>query len=369
MKKRIVIAAGGTGGHFYPGLVLAKTLRARGWEALMLAKRGDAALATLDKEGLAALEVDISGMPRRPGPELLRFGWRLTSSVRLLLRALRDFSPNAVVGMGGYLTFPALFAAWRLGIPRAVHESNCVLGLANQASVALGAGLFWGLPPAEGGGTVTGTPIRPALWKTVPQAEARKRLGLAVDKPTVLLFGGSQGAKGVNEQAPAALKNAAQAAPNRLQVLHLAGRERDASVRLAYKDAPLHADIRPYLDDMEAAYGAADVVVCRSGASTLAELWAQKKPAVLIPLPTAAANHQEANARLLEKAGACAVILERDLQARLSSLLADLLLSSKGGESLARMSGAFGRIALPAPDKCAETLADSVEKLAFDLLS
>ena len=347
--KRVVIAAGGTGGHFYPGLVLADTLRARGWEPLLLVRAGDPALAVLESKGIAAVEVDLKGLPRRPSLDLLRFPGKVVGAFVLVNRILRSFGPQAVVGMGGYLTFPALAAAAKRGIPRALHESNAVLGLANRMSLAFGAELFWGLPRQDGdGGTLTGTPIRPALWTALDAAAARRALGLDA-AATVLVFGGSQGARALNRLVPAALAKAKTP-----QVLHLSGPKEAAEVEAAYKTAGLKATVLPYLEAMEQAYAAADVVICRSGASTLAELAAQRKRSVLIPFPHAAGNHQEINARVFERLGAAKVVLEQDIEASLEGQVRELL---SGPEA------AYPELGLPAPAKTAEALADAVERL------
>lgn len=362
--RRIVIAAGGTGGHFYPGLVLAQTLRARSWQPLMLVRRSDAALPTLEREAIPYAEIDLSGMPRRPDPALLSFVWKLAKSQRLISRILADFRPALVAGMGGYLSFPAVLAAALKGIPRAVHESNSVLGLANRLCLGLGTRLFWGLPPSPGQpeAEVTGTPIRPALW---PGADAstsacRGALGLDPERPTVLVFGGSQGARSLNLQVPGALVEAGAAA----QVLHLSGAKAEAETRAAYAEANFPVKVLPYLDQMERAYGAADLVICRSGASTLAELAAQGKPAILIPYPTAAAGHQEANARLFETRGAAAVVLESEIPLRLAACLKDLLMSDQSQARRRSMIEACREIPLPPAREAAHRLADALESLA-----
>ncbi|MDE2512000.1 MAG: UDP-N-acetylglucosamine--N-acetylmuramyl-(pentapeptide) pyrophosphoryl-undecaprenol N-acetylglucosamine transferase, partial [Elusimicrobia bacterium] len=322
--RRVAIAAGGTGGHFYPGLVAARALKSRGWEPLMIVRSGDPALAVLEKEGLAALPVDLRGLPRRPGPELFSFAGKLVRSLGTLSRALRAFRPDLALGMGGYLTFPLVYAAWRRGVPRAVHESNALLGLANAASAKLGASVYWGMPPADPAarGTVVGTPIRPELWTRRDAAASRRELGLAADRRVVLVFGGSQGARAINAAVPEALKSV----PG-VQALHLAGKGRAEEAAAAYRAAGVDAVVREYQDDMAAAYGAADLVVCRSGASTLAELAAQRAPAVLVPYPHAAANHQDANARAFERAGAVVRIPEDALRDALGWVLSDLLKS------------------------------------------
>ena len=359
--RRVAIAAGGTGGHFYPGLVAAQSLKARGWEPLMIVRVGDPALAALEAAGLAALPVDLRGLPRRPGPELFSFAWKLAGSLGLLTRALRAFRPDLALGMGGYLTFPLIWAARRRGVPRAVHESNSILGLANKASLRLGAELFWGLPPADAaaGGTLVGTPIRPALHARRERAAARRALGLDVSAPTVLVFGGSQGAAAVNAALPRALKTLPGA-----QVLHLAGRGKAEAAAAAYRESGVRADVREYLEDMASAYGAADLVVCRSGASTLAELAAQRAPAVLVPYPHAAAGHQDANARVFERAGAAARLPESELEARLGGLLADLLKSPEAERRREEMGRAYDALGLPPADKTTDVFVARLERLA-----
>lgn len=351
--RRVVIAAGGTGGHFYPGLVAAQELKARGWEPLLIVKKDDPAKERLESAGLACLEVDLVGLPRGLGPGLIAFTAKLISSLRLMSRVARDFQPDLVVGMGGYLTFPAAYAAWRRGIPIALHESNAILGLANGASLKFGGTLFWGLPPAEGRGKVVGTPIRPALYGTRDAGEARRALGLDPAKKTVLVFGGSQGARAINSAMPGAMKAAGVDA----QVLHLAGKGRSAETLDGYKNAGLTATVLDYLDDMAAAYAAADVVVCRSGASTLAELAAQGKMAILIPYPHAAANHQDANARVFERAGAAVRIPETDLSTALGPKLADMLKSSTATK--------FGTLGLPPAERTTALFVDELEKLVI----
>ncbi|MEQ1920617.1 MAG: UDP-N-acetylglucosamine--N-acetylmuramyl-(pentapeptide) pyrophosphoryl-undecaprenol N-acetylglucosamine transferase, partial [Elusimicrobiota bacterium] len=299
----------------------------------------------------ACLEVDLVGLPRNLGPGLVTFALKLISSLRLMSRVARDFKPDLAVGMGGYLTFPVAYAAWRRGVPIALHESNAILGLANRASLKFGATLFWGLPPVEGIGKVVGTPVRPALYGTKDAGESRRALGLDPAKPTILVFGGSQGAQALNNGVPKAMSGSKIDA----QVLHLAGKGKSGETINAYKTAGVAATVLDYLDDMAAAYAAADVVVCRSGASTLAELAAQRKTAVLVPYPHAAANHQDANARVFEKAGTAVRISETDLSTALGPRLADLLKSSTATK--------FGNLKLPPAEKTTALFVDELEKI------
>lgn len=349
--RRVLIAAGGTGGHFYPGLVVALEFKMRGWEPLLVVKKDDPAKARLAAAGLACLEVDLGGMPRSLGPGLFIFAWKLLGSMRLLTRVTRDFKPALVLGMGGYLTFPCVWSARRRGVSAALHESNAILGLANKASRALGAKLFWGLPPVEGG-AVAGTPVRPELFTRGDAAAARRALGLDPAKKTVLVFGGSQGAKGLNLGFATALK----ASGKTVQVLHLAGKGKRVETSKAYADAEVKAEVREYCDDMAAAYAAADLVVCRSGASTLAELAAQRKLSILVPFPHAAANHQDFNARAFEKAGAAKRVPESELSSRLGPVLADMLDSALAPD--------WAALGLPPAERTTKDFVDALEKLA-----
>ncbi|MBI5246509.1 MAG: UDP-N-acetylglucosamine--N-acetylmuramyl-(pentapeptide) pyrophosphoryl-undecaprenol N-acetylglucosamine transferase [Elusimicrobia bacterium] len=349
--RRVLIAAGGTGGHFYPGLVAALELKKRGWEPLLVVKKDDPAKAKLEAAGLACLEVDLRGLPRSLGPELFSFTAKLLSSLCLLSKVTRDFKPDLIVGMGGYLTFPCAYGAWRRGVPVALHESNAILGLANKASMKFGAKLFWGLPPIEGTGQVVGTPVRPELHERLEAIAARKKLGLDPTKKTILVFGGSQGATAINTGFAAALKASGVSA----QVLHLTGNGKGAETSASYEKAGVSAKILEYLDDMAAAYAAADIVVCRSGASTLAELAAQRKLSILVPYPHAAANHQDANARVFEIAGTAKRINDNDLGDLLGAALADLLMSPPHPD--------WSKLGLPAADRTTATFVDELENL------
>ena len=351
MKKRVIIAAGGTGGHFYPGLVLAQTLRSRGWEPLILVRKDDPGLARLEAAGLPSAELDLKGLSRRASLGWGVFAWKLLKAVRLAGRMVKDFEPQVVVGMGGYLRFPAVFAARRRAIPCAVHESNSQLGLANRACVALGAKLLRGLPADTG--ILTGTPVRPALWKAGDTRTARLKLGLDAETPTLLVFGGSQGAKGLNELLPSIVRRM-----NGLQVLHLAGAKSADSVSQAYSG--IRAKVLPFLDAMEDAYAAADLVVCRSGAATIAELVCLKKPAILVPFPHATGRHQDDNARILTEAGAARLVQEEAIGSRMAKELTDLMSSP---ERRAEMSRAYDKLGLPCGEEAVRRLTDAVERV------
>jgi len=365
---RFLIACGGTGGHFYPGYALGRVLRLRGHETVFALRHEDPAARRLDDEDLPYIELDLRGFPRKPSPAWISYLWRAAGAVRTARDAVRAFRPAAVVGMGGYLTFPAAAGAKLCGVPYVLHESNAMLGLANRVCAFGSARLALGLPLEGGsrGGVLTGTPIREAIRRRSDPGAARRALGMAEGRLTLLVFGGSQGARSLNETAPKALRLFEEKHPGRLQVLHLAGRDRDAEVREAYasaqeKPGDLLAWVRPFMDDMASAYAAADLVLCRSGASTIAELAAQVKPAILVPFPFATGRHQDANARVLASVGAALRLPESEMSGEgLCSALEDLLLAGSGAR-LSDMEQAYSRLELPDPAKSAGLLADVVE--------
>ncbi|HBE89354.1 MAG TPA: hypothetical protein DDW67_09490, partial [Elusimicrobia bacterium] len=301
-KRRALIAAGGTGGHFYPGLALGRELARRGWQVLFVVKEGDISAAALDAEGLPYAEIPAAALPRSLNPlRHARFIFKFLSGLRQTSRILGDYSPDAVFGAGSYVSFPAVLLSALRGIPRVVHESNAVFGLGNRIAGAVCPAVALGLPaeenPFPGKTVMTGTPVRAFIPPTVPSGEARARLGLELQVPVIAAFGGSQGAAALNA-ALAAAAGKLKAAGSAFQVFHVAGKGNGEKTRLAYEAAGLGAGVKviDYCEGMDLLYAAADIIVSRSGASTIAELTAVKKPAVLVPLPTSAGGHQAGNA-------------------------------------------------------------------------
>ncbi|HOX21977.1 MAG TPA: glycosyltransferase, partial [Elusimicrobiales bacterium] len=200
---RILIASGGTGGHFYPGYSAAQELKKSGAEILFVLRSGDPAGRVLQEECLPFAGVDLVGFPRSLNPLAhLRFAWKLLSALLAARRVIKDWRPDAVLGTGGYISFPAVFWAATGGIPAIVHESNAKPGLANYILSLMGTHVAAGLPvngfPKKTSVTMTGTPIRAFFAVKTDKTAARKELGLEPDKATVLAFGGSGGAIGLN---------------------------------------------------------------------------------------------------------------------------------------------------------------------------
>ncbi|MGQ0644862.1 MAG: undecaprenyldiphospho-muramoylpentapeptide beta-N-acetylglucosaminyltransferase, partial [Elusimicrobiota bacterium] len=324
---RVCIAAGGTGGHILPGLAVGRELKSRGHRVHFILRSDAAAQAFLAGEGFASSSFYYAGFSRTLSPRLLAYPFLTLAAFLSARRILERETPDAVLGMGGYISVPVgLTAVWKR-IPLAIHEQNARAGLANRLLARWARATATSFPetaglPAGAAALCTGLPLRPDL---VPRdgAEARRALGLDPAAMTLLVFGGSQGARALNRLAGEVLPSFCRSAG--WQVIHFAGRAEAEAMEKAYAQAGVRAFVRPYFDDMAAAYSAADFVVGRSGAGTVMEIHRMGRRALLVPFPHATDAHQEANARFLEKTGAAAVVLEKDLSADMfRSLLSSL---------------------------------------------
>lgn len=340
---RVVIACGGTGGHLFPGLAVAERLWRDSHEVrLLVSEKAIESRVLTGLDGASAGRATVRVLPAvgwTGGRRWMGFCNRLARAIRECVVTYREFAPDVVLGMGGYTSAPAVWAARWFGRrwPVALHESNAVPGRANRWSsryadwVAVGwaecVEHFSGRPVA-----VTGTPLRTRLGEGRRLPGAKARLGLDAGRPTVLVMGGSQGARSLNEAVVASLPWWG-AFRERVQFLHLAGGRDAESVRGAYARAGLRARVMDFCQEMEWVYSAADLAVTRAGAATLTELTAFGLPAVLVPYPSAAGNHQWHNARVLERAGAAVVVEEKALMAggvegsgqRLAKIVMDLI--------------------------------------------
>ncbi len=318
MKKngRILIAAGGTGGHILPGLAVAQVLRGRGHRVHFAVKKDEKTPGFLAREGFSSSAFRFEGFPRTLSVRLLAFPFMTGAALACAGRILRRETPDVVLGMGGYITVPVGVAAVRHRVPLVIHEQNVRAGLANRLlsrwarAAAVSFEETVGLSPRLRRRVVTGLPLRSDL---VPQdpALSRQRLGLDPQAPTVLIFGGSQGARSLNARVWAALPQWASLRPD-WQYIHLTGPADESAGKAAYEKAGRKAFVSAYLSDMAAAYSAADAVVARAGANTVMELRRMGRTALLIPYPHATDNHQTDNARHLERLNMARVLLEKE---------------------------------------------------------
>ena len=292
----------------------------------------------------------VAGFPRRPGAQLLRALGLAAAAPAACLRILARRQPDVVLGGGGFVAGPMIFAAWLRRIPAALTEADAHLGLANRLASPFVARIFLAYPNSGANGskaTVVGRPI-PSTSRARDEVEARRSLELP-DGPLVLVFGGSQGAQTLNELAVDAWGDHGPA------VLHLSGeRDYDALRARVARDAYV---VRPFVDDFGAALGAADVVVSRAGGSVW-EIAAAGKPAILVPYPHATADHQRRNAEYFADAGGALVVDDRDAARLVPGLVAELLADP---ERRARMGDAMRAAAKP---DAADTIADELVALA-----
>jgi len=306
VPKVAAIACGGTGGHLFPGLAVGRELRRRGCAVTLLVSSKEidrqAAAAAGDMEVLRLPAVGL-GRGNLPG-----FLWRFWQSYRLSINHFKRRPPGLVLAMGGFTAAPPILAGKRLGALAFLHESNSIPGRANRwlARLADGAFVYFGEARDRLRARrieVAGMPVREEFLRLPPPAGARAALGLKADAPVLLVMGGSQGARQINELIAAILPRLLEAVPP-LQFVHLTGPADLEKVRSAYAARRCPAVVKAFLAEMAPALAAADLAVSRAGASSLAEFAACGLPAILIPYPSAADNHQYHNALALARGGA-----------------------------------------------------------------
>jgi UDP-N-acetylglucosamine--N-acetylmuramyl-(pentapeptide) pyrophosphoryl-undecaprenol N-acetylglucosamine transferase len=357
---RILIAGGGTGGHLFPALALADTLRSRVQQLsiLFVGAEGGIEAAIAARHGWAFEGIRAAGLRAKRWPDRFRSIALIPFGVARSWSILSRFRPDAVIGLGGYASGPVLLAAALRRLPTIVHEQNSVPGLTNRWLASLVDLVAVGFEPAKAFFPasrvhVTGTPVRRELFAAC-KAAAVGRFGLDPDAMTVLVFGGSQGAHRLNEAVLEALP-LLEAERARLQFLHATGPRDVARVRAAYGAHGYRAVVEPFFWEMALPYAAADLCLCRSGASTVAELCALGKAAILVPFPFAVNDHQRRNAEILVAAGAARMLLDRDLSGVAVAALVRCHLVDRRG--LQEMGERARRLARP---DAADHLADLV---------
>ena len=372
---RVIIAGGGTGGHLFPGIAVAEELRARGGHELLFVGTAKGIEArVVPKEGFALQLVDVGGL-KGPGPlGLLRGLLRLPKSLLQSLALVRRFRPDLVLGVGGYASGPVVLAAVLGGRPTAILEQNSVPGITNRILGRLVTAVYGAFVESQpffpaGKLHLLGNPIRARFRAALAagdqdaasqqslaatetgndaasqQDRPRAAAGLAAAGPPkrLLVCGGSQGAHAVNLLVVEAMKllHGEGRAP---ALCHQTGVQDRPAIEAAYGAAGIAAEVRDFIDDMARAYGDADLVVGRAGATTLAELCAIGRPAILIPFPFAADDHQTVNARSLERRGAAVVLPQGELTPRrLADEIARLLGDPEARQRMAAASRAAGR--------------------------
>lgn len=340
---RMMVAGGGTGGHVFPGIALAEEVvtrhpandvvfvgTARGLEASVVPAAGFPIelieVKGLKGKGLVGALLNLLLLPRA-----FVQSWRI----------LKRWRPDVVVGVGGYASGPVVLTAWAMRIPTAVQEQNAIAGLTNRLLGRVVKAAFTAFPEAARHFAARkvyqlGNPIRRRLMENYMRPES------AHGKPRLLVFGGSQGAHALNMRVLEALPHLADLR-ERIQITHQTGARDREYVEKGYRACGFAPDVREFIDDMSAAYAGSDLVVCRAGATTLAELTVCKKPSILVPFPAAADNHQVKNARSLVDAGAAVMIEERSLTGEvLAREIREILDAPERRERMARAAGRLG---------------------------
>ena len=320
---RIVVMAGGTGGHVFPALAVADELRARGVEVSWLGTRLGLEADVVPRAGFPIDYVQVTGLRGKGVLSLLAAPFKVMLALWQSLSILHRRQPSAVLGMGGFVTGPGGLAAWLRRCPLLIHEQNARAGLTNRLLAPLARRVMEAFPDTFAPSAKvlrTGNPLRKSFTDDVAHEAQTDRADRAL---RLLVIGGSLGAVRLNEVVPAAL--AAMPAAQRPEVWHQAGKRNIATARDTYAAAGIEARLEPFIDDMAAAYRWADVVLCRAGAMTIAELAAAGVPSILVPFPFAVDDHQTANARYLSAQQAAVLLPQPQLTAeRLGEILLSL---------------------------------------------
>ncbi|MFO0692631.1 MAG: undecaprenyldiphospho-muramoylpentapeptide beta-N-acetylglucosaminyltransferase [Polyangiales bacterium] len=364
MIRRIIVAGGGTGGHLFPGMAVVEELRRRerGLEVLWVGTERGIEARVLPNAGEKVEFLDVTPLKGQSAASLFQSLGRLPKAVAGARAILKRFAPDLVLGVGGYASGPMLAAASAMGIPTAVLEQNAHVGLTNRILAKLVGRAYVTFPETVGvfgadKARVVGNPVRRAFVKAAQRADADP-VGFESRSRTVLVLGGSQGARALNHTVPEALARAG-VMERHLHVVHQTGKAMRDEVAQAYRDLGVDAEVVPFIDDMARAYANASVVIARAGATTLAELCAIGRPSILIPFPHAADDHQGKNAEALAATGAAICIREDVLTpGALADTLGALLDDPSARRTMSDAARKQGR-----PDAAAAIVDDLVEWL------
>jgi UDP-N-acetylglucosamine--N-acetylmuramyl-(pentapeptide) pyrophosphoryl-undecaprenol N-acetylglucosamine transferase len=343
---KVLVAGGGTGGHLFPGMALAEAFRVRepAGAILFVGTDNPLEISTLSKKGFDHVGIPAQGLKGRGLWRQVRSLAKIPKAFWQALGIIRRFDPDIIIGVGGYASGPVALAARLMGKKLVIHEQNLIPGLTNRVLGRFANRVFISFPDnlaifKTSKTVVTGNPVRRELLTVKPAEKAAGRF-------TVLVLGGSQGAHAINRAVVEALDHLKE--PARMRFIHQTG-PRDASwVASGYERHRMEATVEPFFQDMATIYRSATMVICRAGATTIAELTALGKPAIFIPFPFATNNHQELNARYVADSGGGEVVLERDLNGELLAERIDHYVSnpkalqgmSVGAEALGRRNAA-----------------------------
>ncbi|HSM97533.1 MAG TPA: undecaprenyldiphospho-muramoylpentapeptide beta-N-acetylglucosaminyltransferase [Gallionella sp.] len=342
MSRSILIMAGGTGGHIFPALAVADILRGQGWHVTWLGAPRSMEAELVPRHGYEMAWVRFSGVRGKGLLRMLLLPFDLLVAMWQSAAAILRHRPDVVLGLGGYITFPGGMMAALLRRPLVIHEQNSIAGLSNRVLARVAQRVLSGFPDVLVRAVWCGNPVRSDI-AALP--DPQQRYAARGGRLNVLVVGGSLGAKAINQAMPQALALLPQDA--RPSVLHQTGKQHFEAVKRAYQQAGVQAEIKPFMDEMARHYGNADLVICRAGALTVAELAAAGVASILIPFPFAVDDHQTRNARFLSQHGAAVLLPQGELSAeKLAQLLRELsreklLAMAKQARGLAKADAAL----------------------------
>ncbi len=356
----VVIACGGTGGHLFPGIAIAEQLKARGHEVILLIseKQIDAVASEGYADEFRFERLPSMAMPKPWSPKMAPFLKNLVSGIAKTRKLIREISATHVVGMGGFTSTAPLIAGKLEKCQGLIHESNAIPGRANKLNAKFANWALVGWDECAqyfpyGKSKIVGTPVRASLYQLPGRTAARAKFRLDPERFTLFVMGGSQGARGINEAVTGMLKFFD---PRLCQFLHIAGPTDVATVREAYAATDVTAHVLPFVREIEWAYAASDLAICRTGASSLTEMSVVGLPGILVPYPYAADDHQNRNAAVFAEKDACIVIQQAELEPeKLAQTVADL------GADPDRLRRMGERARMLAPNNAAEVICDLIE--------
>lgn len=368
---RFVLTGGGTGGHIYPALAIARGLQEKysGVEILYIGTESGLEADIVSRSGFLFRSIRLSGLRRKITLKNLLVFWRAAAGTIEARKLIKDFKPRAVVGTGGYVCGPVVIAASSLRIPTLIHEQNALPGITNRilsyfaGQVATTFEESIGRFPRRARVKLTGLPVRPEVL-TADRDKAREKFDVKPGHILVLSFGGSQGARSINRAMPGVLKDFA--GEKEVKFLHVTGQAQydDFLAGCRRKSVAVNDDpaannlVVPYMYEMPEALAAADLVVCRAGAATLAEITVRGIPSILIPYPYAAGNHQEYNARALVDKGAAEMLPDNKLSGPLlAGKIREMIENRQYLKKMAEASLSVGR------PRALGDILDTIEKL------
>ena len=316
MSRTILIMAGGTGGHIFPALAVAEKIRERGWRVVWMGNPEGMEARLVPQHGFEMLNLKFAALRGKGILRKLLLPLNLLRGFWQAQKAIRQVQPNVVLGMGGYITFPGGMMAALLGKPLVVHEQNSVAGLANRVLAGVADRIATGFPEVLAKGVWAGNPVRPEIAKMAPPAE---RFAGRTGALHLLVIGGSLGAQALNEMVPQAM---AMLGENEVpQIVHQAGEKHIEALKANYAAVGVAAHCVSFIEDMAGAYEWADLVICRSGALTVAELAAAGVASILVPFPHAVDDHQTGNARFLVNVGGAFLLPQGELTPQAIALI------------------------------------------------